>query len=66
MTALVLSFQTVANCRAFCTWLAHCLATARLHPTSDPRCVRVVFPTQFARTVRTVAQHNCANIEMAA
>jgi hypothetical protein len=63
MTTLELTFVTVANCRAFCTWFARCLGAARLEATSDPRCVRVAFPTQFTRTVITVARHNCAITE---
>ena len=66
MTTLVLSFATASNCTAFCTWYARCLTGARLEPTDDPRSVRVAFPTQFTRTVTTVAQHNCAIIEKAA
>jgi len=66
MTSLVLSFMTVASCRAFCTWYARCLTGARLEAMSDPRCGRVVFPTQFTRTVMTVARHNCATVEKAA
>jgi len=65
VSTLILSFSTAANCQAFCTWYARWLAEARLERTGDPRCVRVAFPSRFARTVMTVAQHNCALVEAA-